>query len=87
MGLKIGLKIKSIKMQVFIIKTTEWSEDDFYIMTSLSEEQVRKVIQPIVNFERENDLSGNPYDYLSALNSTYSRSTIIAEDNFETIRL
>jgi hypothetical protein len=74
-------------MQVFIIKTTQWQEDDFYIMTSLSEAQIRKVIQPIVNFERENDLAGNPYDYLSALNSVYSRSTIISEDNFETIQL
>jgi hypothetical protein len=74
-------------MQVFIIKTTQWQEDDFYIMTSLNESQIRKIIQPIVNFERENDLAGNPYDYLSALSSAYSKSTIISEDNFETIQL
>jgi hypothetical protein len=74
-------------MQVFIIKTTQWQEDDFYIMTSLNESQIRKIIQPIVNFERENDLAGNPYDYLSALSAAYSKSTIISEDNFETIQL
>ena len=74
-------------MQVFIIKTTECSEDDFYIMTSLSEEQIRKAIQPIVNFERENDLEGNPYDYLSALNVEYTRAIIISEEHFETIQL
>ena len=74
-------------MQVFIIKTTEWSEDDFYIMTSLSEEQIRKVIQPIVNFERENYLVGNPFDYLSALHLAYTRSIIISEEHFEAIQL
>jgi hypothetical protein len=74
-------------MQVFIIKTTQWQEDDFYIMTSLNESQIRKIIQPIVNFERENDLAGNPYDYLSALSAAYSKSIIISEDNFETIQL
>lgn len=74
-------------MQVFIIKTTEWSEDDFYIMTSLSEEQIRKVVQPIVNYERENDLVGNPYDYLSALHVAYTRSIIISEEHFEAIHL
>lgn len=74
-------------MQVFIIKTTEWSEDEFYIMTSLSEEQIRKVIQPIVNYERSNDLVSNPHDYLSALSEAYPKSIIVSEENFETIRL
>jgi len=56
-------------------------------MTSLSDEQIRKVIQPIVNYERENYLVGNPFDYLSALHVAYTRAIIISEEHFESIQL
>jgi hypothetical protein len=73
-------------MTVFRIRTTDWQEQDFLIMTSLNEVQIRKVIQPIVNFERENDLQSNPYDYVSALNAMYSKATVVTEDSFETLK-
>ncbi len=73
-------------MQVFRIRTTDWREQDFLIMTSLDERQVRKVIQPIVNFERENDLESNPHDYVSALNEMYSKAIVMTEDTFEILK-
>jgi hypothetical protein len=73
-------------MQVFIIRTTDWQEDDFYIMTSLKESQVIKVIQPMIDFEKANDLAGNPNEYVSALSSAFPKAIVVSEDNFETIK-
>ena len=56
-------------------------------LRQLLKEQIRKVIQPIVNFERENYLVGNPFDYLSALHLAYTRAIIISEEHFEAIQL
>jgi hypothetical protein len=40
-------------MNIFRIKTTSWQEEDFILMTTLTEEQIDKVLSPIVDQERE----------------------------------
>jgi hypothetical protein len=72
-------------MQVFKINTSAWAEEDFYLMTSLSEEQVRKIIQPMVDYERENEILYDNEDYISALQSKHPKATIVLYYNFETI--
>lgn len=72
-------------MTVFKINTTQWDEDSFLIMTSLDEKRVRKIIEPIIDFERENDLPSNFENYLSALGSAYPKAVILTENDFETI--
>ena len=42
-------------MNIFRIKTTAWQEEDFILMTTLTEEQVSDVLSPIVEQEREGD--------------------------------
>ena len=40
-------------MRVIRINTTAWAEEDFYLLTTLSDDQIAEVIQPIVNAERD----------------------------------
>jgi hypothetical protein len=40
-------------MKAFEINTTAWDEENFVILTDLNESQIKKVIEPIVNRERE----------------------------------
>jgi len=40
-------------MRPFEINTTAWDEENFVILTDLNEIQIKKVIEPIVNRERE----------------------------------
>ena len=72
-------------MDVFKINTSAWGEEDFYLMTSLNEEQVKKVIQPMVDYERENYILYDNEDYVSALQSKYPKATIVMYHDFETI--
>ena len=41
------------EINYFRIKTSAWEEEDFIIRTDLTEELVKKVIQPLVDRERE----------------------------------
>ena len=42
-------------MRVIRINTTAWVEEDFYLVTTLDDDQIVKVIQPIVNASRRWD--------------------------------
>ena len=41
------------KLDLFQVNTTAWDEEDFLLMTSLTEEQITEVIKPIVEKERK----------------------------------
>ena len=43
------------KMRVIRINTTAWIEEDFYLVTTLDDDQIAEVIQPIVNAERDGE--------------------------------
>ena len=45
-------------MRVIRINTTAWMEEDFYLVTTLDDDQIVEVIQPIVNAEREIERDG-----------------------------
>jgi hypothetical protein len=72
-------------MQVFKINTSAWGEEDFYLMTTLDEEQIKKIIQPMVDYERENDIMYDNEDYVNALEQRYPKATIKLYQNFELI--
>ena len=40
-------------MRVIRINTTAWSDEDFFLVTTLDDDQIAEVIQPIVNLERD----------------------------------
>ena len=62
-------------MQVFKINTSAWGEEDFYLMTSLDEEQIKKIIQPMVDYERE----------IFELQNAYPKATIEMYQDFDVI--
>jgi hypothetical protein len=63
-------------MNIFRINTSAWDEEDFYLMTSLTEEKIKKVIEPMVQYERENEMMYDNEEYLNALQQKYPRSVI-----------
>jgi hypothetical protein len=42
-------------MRVVRIKTTAWDEEDFFLLTSLSDSDIAEVVNPIVNAERDGE--------------------------------
>lgn len=42
-------------MRVVKISTTAWAEEDFYLLTTLGDQDIVEVIQPIVNAERDGE--------------------------------
>ena len=40
-------------MRVIKINTTAWNEEDFYLLTTLSDQDIAEVIMPLVNAERD----------------------------------
>lgn len=66
-------------MNLFKIKTTGWTNEDFSIATSLDEKQVRSVIQPLINDEQDNEIMYENSDYVEALKTRYPKAIIIPE--------
>ena len=64
-------------LNLFQINTTAWEEEDFLLQTNLTEEDIVKVIQPIVMDERDNDI---PYDndlLIQRLQEAYPTSVVV----------
>lgn len=65
-------------MNIFTIRTSAWSEEDFILATQLSEKQVRSIIQPMVDEEREGDFTFSNSDYVQVLKDAYPKSVVLA---------
>lgn len=64
-------------MKAFEINTTAYSEENFTIVTDLSELQILDVISPIVIDERDNDVEYLNEDLINALVRAYPKNKII----------
>lgn len=76
-------------MNVFKINTTAYSEEDFFILTTLKVEDVVEVINPIVMAERDGE-SDDYYDndtLVAALKHRFPKHTIEHYNEFETITI
>lgn len=73
-------------MNIFRINTSAWQEEDFYLMTSLNEAKIKKVIEPMVQYERENETMHDNEEYLIALQQKYPRSVIEMHQYIELIQ-
>tara|TARA_R110000868_G_scaffold290022_1_gene550250 strand:+ start:7964 stop:8239 length:276 start_codon:yes stop_codon:yes gene_type:complete len=61
-------------MNIYRINTTAFEEEDFYLMTDLTEEEITSVITPIVMAERNRedvDEESDNDSIVSALNDTF----------------
>ena len=63
-------------MNLFRINTTAYGEEDFIIVTDLTDEQIMKVIKPIVYAERNGGKEYDNYDLHFAITSAYPNSIV-----------
>jgi hypothetical protein len=74
-------------MEIYRIKTSSWDEEDFFLLTDLSVEQINAVIQPMVEHERE-DEEGEIFindEYVIALEKKYPNALVQYYVSFETL--
>lgn len=77
-----------MQIQVFKLTTTAWYEESFYVLTNLTEEQVRSVIAPMVAEERNDLLEELFYsneDYISKLAEAFPNNIVEFHQDFEEI--
>lgn len=80
--------LHTFMMQVFKLTTTAWYEESFYVLTNLTEEQVRSVIAPMVAEERNDSLEEIFYsneDYVSKLAETFPNNIVEFHQDFEEV--
>ena len=58
-------------MRIIRINTTAWEEEDFYLLTTLNDDQIIEVVKPIIQAERDNDDFYDNDTLLNALKDTY----------------
>lgn len=68
-------------MTAYEINTTAWEEENFILVTDLTESQIKKVIEPIVINERENGEDYTNDDLIEALLIVYPRNQIHGYQN------
>lgn len=68
-------------MNIFKISTSNWDDEDFILFTSLNEKQVRQVIQPMVDEERQEDFVFTNEDYVNILRDAYPKAVILTDKN------
>ena len=74
-------------MNIYRINTTAFEEEDFFLMTTLTEKQIAKVIKPIVMAERS---GGEDYDndtLVTALERVYPLCLVNMHNEFDTITI
>jgi hypothetical protein len=74
-------------MEIYRIKTSYWDEEDFFLLTDLSVEEINSVIQPMVKHERESE-EGEIFindEYVVALEKKYPNALVQHYVSFETL--
>jgi hypothetical protein len=74
-------------MDIFRINTTAFVEEDIFLLTNLSREQIEEVVTPIVLIERNEGEEYNNDDLVSALQITYPNAIVEYLTEFETITI
>lgn len=73
-------------LRIVSVNTTAYSEENFILLTTLSDEQIEKAICPIIEKERED--SENWYDndmLIQAIEDAYPNEICHMYDRFETL--
>lgn len=74
-------------MRVVRINTTAYEEEDFFLMTDLTDEQIEEVIAPIVELERNDEVYYTNEELTDALIDKYPNNAIVMYTDFETITI
>ncbi len=71
-------------MTFYTISTTAYEEENFMLCTDLTESQIKKIIQPIINRERRGFADYNNNELVNALREAYPTNSIHASFGEET---
>lgn len=90
------MSVEKIKENIRIVKvkTTAYEEENFVLLTDLSDEQIEEVIRPIVEKERnatedDEDTFYDNEELFGALKVTYPNNIVIfySDTDFDTIEI
>jgi hypothetical protein len=70
-------------MRLFKVNTTAYEEEDFFLLTDLSEQDIAEVINPIVMAERDGYEEYDNDTIISALMKRYPKNNITMIAEFE----
>jgi hypothetical protein len=74
-------------MRVIRINTTAWSEEDFYLVTTLDDDQIIEVIQPIVQSERDGDECYDNETLVEVLKDIYPNAYVDMYTEFDKLTI
>lgn len=74
-------------MNIFRINTTAFEEEDFYLLTDLSEQDIIEVITPLVNQERDGYEEYDNESLVYALVKRFPNAHITFIQDIETISI
>ena len=72
-------------MNIYRINTTAFEEEDFFIMTDLTQQDIVEVVNPMVMAERDGYEQYDNDSLCAALKRRYPKNTIEQYNEFETI--
>jgi len=70
-------------MRLFKINTTAYEEEDFFLLTDLSEKDITEVVNPLVMAERDGEDEYDNESILDALRKRYPKNKITMIVEFE----
>ncbi len=68
--------METLKLRIVEINTTAYTEENFLLLTDLSDEQIGEVIGPIVEMERESGIEYYNEQLVEELNKTFPSNFI-----------
>ena len=73
-------------MRVIRVNTTAWSEEDFYLVTTLDDQDIVEVITPLVNAERDGEGYYDNDTLLDALKKRYPEQYVDMYTEFDELK-
>lgn len=70
-------------MRLYKVNTTAYEEEDFFLLTDLSEQDITEVVHPIVMAERDGEDEYDNETLLEALRKRYPNNSITMIVEFE----
>lgn len=74
-------------MRVIKVNTTAYGEEDFFLLTTLSDEMISFVIKPLIDAERQGIDHYDNEDLFRALTFAYPNEKIIMYNEIETLEI
>jgi predicted alpha/beta hydrolase len=68
--------METLKLRIVEINTTAYTEEDFLLLTDLSDEQIKSIIVPIVGMERDDDIEYCNDELVDELKNVYPNNFI-----------